>query len=162
MSSGAGRRGGGVGDEAAVDGVGDATLEAAKCFSAAFTFALFAVEVVPAGMISAGLSNCDDVKGPVESSITAAVKAMALCSPGRGRNWCAAVGCGELSLGGESADVTHLTKNARRQEYTNPVNLGQRGPGIGHHGTQASLQGADFGVQLGQAIEPLADQLRPD
>ena len=43
MSSCAGRGCGGVGDEAAVDGVGDAAFEAAQCFSAAFSFVLFAV-----------------------------------------------------------------------------------------------------------------------
>ena len=42
------------------------------------------------------------------------------------------------------------------------MNLGQRGAGIGHHSAQASLQGADFGIQLDQVIQPLADQLGPD
>src|SRR4051812_18571498 len=63
----------GVDNEAAVDGVGDAAFEAAECFSAAFSFALFTVEVVPARMISAGLGNSDDVERSVESSIAAAI-----------------------------------------------------------------------------------------
>jgi len=73
MSSRAGRGCGGVGDQAAVDGVGDATLEAAQCFSAAFSFTLFALEIVAAGVIGSGLSNGNDIKGSIEPSITATV-----------------------------------------------------------------------------------------
>jgi hypothetical protein len=73
MSSRTGRGWGGVGDEAAVDGVGDAALEAAECFSAAFSFTLFALKVVTARVMSSGLSNGDDVQGSVESSIAPAV-----------------------------------------------------------------------------------------
>ncbi len=73
MSSCAGRGCGGVGEQATVNGVGDAALEAAQCFSAAFSFALFALEIVAAGMIGSGLSNGDDAEGSVEPSITATV-----------------------------------------------------------------------------------------
>ena len=73
MSSRAGRGCGGVGDEAAVDGVGDAALETVECFSSAFSFVLFALKVVAAGVIGSGLSNGNDVKGSVESSIAPAV-----------------------------------------------------------------------------------------
>jgi hypothetical protein len=73
MSSRAARGCGGVGDQATVDGVGDAALEASKCFSSAFSFALFALKVVAAGVIGSGLSNGDDIKGSVEPSITATV-----------------------------------------------------------------------------------------
>ena len=73
MSSRAGRGCGGVGDQGAVDGVGDAALEAAQCFSVAFAFALFSLEIVAAGVIGSGLSNGDDVEGSVEPSITATV-----------------------------------------------------------------------------------------
>ena len=73
MSSCAGRGCGGVGDQAAIDGVGDATLETAQCFSAAFSVALFALEIVAAGMIGSGLSNGNDVEGSIEPSITATV-----------------------------------------------------------------------------------------
>jgi hypothetical protein len=41
-------------------GVGDAALEAAECFSAAFSFVLFALKVVAAGVIGSGLSNGND------------------------------------------------------------------------------------------------------
>jgi hypothetical protein len=80
MSSLAGRGCGDVGDETAVDGVGDAAFEAAECFSAGFSFVLFALVVVAAGVVGSGLGDGDDVEGSVESSIAAAVEAMALCS----------------------------------------------------------------------------------
>jgi hypothetical protein len=73
MSSCAGRGCGGIGEQAAVDGVGAAALEAAQCFSAAFSFAFFALEVVAAEVIGSGLCNGNDVEGSVESPITAAV-----------------------------------------------------------------------------------------
>jgi hypothetical protein len=48
--------------------------------SAGFSFVLFALVVVAAGVVGSGLGDGDDVEGSVESSVAAAVEAMALCS----------------------------------------------------------------------------------
>jgi hypothetical protein len=57
---------------------------------------------------------------------------------------------------------THLTDDARRDQCTNTVNLGQRGAGIGHHAVNASLQGPDLGIKLGETIEPFRHELGSD
>ena len=54
------------------------SFEAAECFSAAFSFGLFAFEVGACGWVDACLGDRDAVEGAVELAVAAAVEAVAL------------------------------------------------------------------------------------
>lgn len=68
----------GVGDQGAVDGVGDAALEASKRFSVALAFSLSAEQIVSAVVIGSGLGNGRDVERAVEFPVAAAAESVAL------------------------------------------------------------------------------------
>ena len=78
----------GVGQELAVDGIGDPPLETAQGFAAGLALALFAHQIGAAGMVAAGLGDGHGVQSPVQSAVVAAVQPMPLGRAGVGRLTC--------------------------------------------------------------------------
>ena len=68
----------GVGDEVAVDDVGQLTLERADCFFAGFAFGDLLVVVVAACSGVAELGHCSDVESVVEFAVASRVEPMPL------------------------------------------------------------------------------------
>ena len=63
-----------VGQELSVDGVADASFEAAECLSFAFTFGEFASVVATAGSVVTDLGDRCDVDGVVELPVPGSVE----------------------------------------------------------------------------------------
>lgn len=86
----------GVVDELAVDGVGDASFEAAEGFFAALAFAEFALVVVVSGAVVSDLGDRGHVDGVVDAPVSCSGESVSYRVGGRHFDWCGSGVAGEV------------------------------------------------------------------
>jgi hypothetical protein len=102
----------GVGDELFVDGVGQASFQAAEGFSGCLALGEFASVVGAAFGVVAELDDGHDVEDSVDASVAGSGEAVASMVAAGGVDRSGAVPAGEVVAVGESADVTDVAEDA--------------------------------------------------
>jgi hypothetical protein len=141
-----------VGDELAVDHVGQPPFEAAQGLSVTLACGAFALVVGPTGGVPAELGDGHDVQAGVQLPIPGAGQAMTDDVAGGHFDRCGAVERGERGGGAEAGDRADSGEDLAGQQGADAVELGQGASGsrdgrcdvlIG--GGDASIQAADLG-----------------
>jgi hypothetical protein len=116
-----------IGQDAAVDGVGDASFQAAAGLFDGLVFGNLAAVVIAPGTGVAGLGDGSDVDGGVELPVPSSREPVGLLVAARDVDRCGARVAGVVLLVGKAANVAGQSEDIRGGEEPDALDLGERG-----------------------------------